>query len=218
MPPSERPIPQFIAEPPQEGLPYGRWAEALAGRFGAAFGDIKSDDDLGELGEVRWFPDRSWEGRTYFPASATTSTGYEVFGYVSFSREHEGAEATAFYAIADYTDETAEANPDWELDLSDEELGPWRGPEGRRGVVTLVWGVSLVPHGAVATTPLAVRATPHTSAMSPRLPCGPRQLVSSRSERSSTHSGLASAVSSVQSAVASNPVASAPSCSRSNET
>ena len=159
MPPSERPIPQFIAEPPQEGLPYGRWAEALAGRFGAAFGDIKSDDDLGELGEVRWFPDRSWEGRTYFPASATTSAGYEVFGYVSFTREHEGAEATGFYAIADYTDETAEANPDWELDLSDEELGPWRGPEGRRGVVTLVWGVSLVPHGAVATTELGPTTT-----------------------------------------------------------
>ena len=159
MPPSERPIPQFIAEPPQEGLPYGRWAEALAGRFGAAFGDLKSDDDLGELGEVRWFPDRSWEGRTYFPASATTSAGYEVFGYVSFTREHEGAEATGFYAIADYTDETAEANPDWELDLSDEELGPWRGPEGRRGVVTLVWGVSLVPHGAVATTELGPTTT-----------------------------------------------------------
>ena len=159
MPPSERPIPQFIAEPPQEGLPYGRWAEALAGRFGAAFGDIKSDDDLGELGEVRWFPDRSWEGRTYFPASATTSAGYEVFGYVSFTREHEGAEATGFYAIADYTDETAEANPDWELDLSDEELVPWRGPEGRRGVVTLVWGVSLVPHGAVATTELGPTTT-----------------------------------------------------------
>jgi hypothetical protein len=159
VPPSERPIPQFIAEPPQEGLPYGRWAETLAGRFGAAFGDIKSDDDLGELGEVRWFPDRSWEGRTYFPASATTSAGYEVFGYVSFTREHEGAEATGFYAIADYTDETAEANPDWELDLSDEELGPWRGPEGRRGVVTLVWGVSLVPHGAVATTELGPTTT-----------------------------------------------------------
>jgi hypothetical protein len=159
VPPSERPIPQFIAEPPQEALPYGRWAEALAARFGAAFGDVRSDADLGELGEVRWYPDRSWEGRTYFPASATTTTGYEVFGYVSFTREHEGAEATDFYAVADYTDETAEANPDWKLDLSDEEIGPWRGPEGRRGVVTLVWGVSLVPHGAVATTELGPTTT-----------------------------------------------------------
>jgi hypothetical protein len=159
VPPSERPIPQFIAEPPQEALPYGRWAEALEARFRAAFGDIHSDADLGELGDARWYPDRSWEGRTYFPVSATTTTGYEVFGYVSFTREHEGAEATHFYAIADYTDETAEANPDWKLDLSDEEIGPWRGPEGRRGVVTLVWGVALVPHGAVATTELGPTTT-----------------------------------------------------------
>ena len=159
MPPAERPIPSYIAEPPQEALPYGRWAEALAERFRAAFGDISSNEDLGEVRDVRWFPDRSWEGRTYIPASATTTTGFEAFGYVSFSREHEGAEATEFYAVADYTDETAEANPDWSLDLSDEELGPWRGPEGRRGVITLVWGVALVPHGAVATTELGPTTT-----------------------------------------------------------
>jgi len=159
VPPSERPIPQFIAEPPQEALPYGRWAEALEARFHAAVGDIRSEDDLGDLTEVRWYPDRSWEGRTYFPASAMTTPGYEGFGYVSFTREHEGAEATGFYAVADYTDETAEANPDWKVDLSDEELGPWRGPEGRRGVVTLVWGAALVPHGAVATAELGPSTT-----------------------------------------------------------
>jgi hypothetical protein len=159
VPPAERPIPSYIAEPPQEALPYGRWAEALAERFRAACGDISSNEDLGEIGEVRWFPDRSWEGRTYIPASATTTTGFEVFGYVSFSREHEGAEATEFYAVADYTDETAEANPDWSLDLSDEELGAWRGPEGRRGEITLVWGIALVPNGAVATTELGPTTT-----------------------------------------------------------
>jgi hypothetical protein len=159
VPPAERPIPSYIAEPPQEALPYGRWGEALADRFRAAFGEISSDEDLGAVGDVRWFPDRSWEGRTYIPASATTTTGFEVFGYVSFSREHEGAEATEFYAVADYTDETAEANPDWSLDLSDQELGHWRGPEGRRGEITLVWGIALVPHGAVATTELGPTTT-----------------------------------------------------------
>ena len=159
MPPSERPIPSCIAEPPQEALPYGRWSEALAKHFREACGGIGSDEDLGEVGDVRWFPDRTFWGRTYIPASATTSTGYEVFGYVSFTREHEGAEASGFYAVADYTDETAEANPDWKLDLSDEEIGPWRGPEGRRGVVTLVWGVALVPHGAVATAELGPTTT-----------------------------------------------------------
>ena len=159
MPPSERPIPAYIAEPPQEALPYGRWAEALTGHFRAACEAIDADEDLGEIGEPRWFPDRSWSGRTYLPVSAATSTGFEVFGYVSFSREHEGAEARDFEAIADYTDETAEANPEWTLDLSDQELEPWRGPDGRRGEVTLVWGVALVPHGAVATTELGPTTT-----------------------------------------------------------
>jgi hypothetical protein len=159
VPPSERPLPSYAAEPPQEALPYGRWADALAERFRDAFATIESDEDLGDVGDVRWFPDRTWSGRTYIPASATSSTGYEVFGYVSFTREHEGAEAAEFYSVADYTDETAEANPDWTLDLSDEELGPWRGSHGRRGDVTLVWGVALVPNGAVATSELGPTTT-----------------------------------------------------------
>ncbi len=159
MPPSERPIPAFIAEPPQEALPNGRWAEALAEHFRAACQDIESDEDLGEVGQVRWFPDRTWGGRTYVPASATTSTGFELFGFVSFTREHEGAEATGFEAIADYTDETAEANPDWTLDLSDQEIGHWRGPQGRRGEITLVWGVALEHKGLVVTAELGPTTT-----------------------------------------------------------
>ena len=154
MPPDERPIPRFIAEPPQEALPYGRWAEALAERFVAACGRIESDEDLGEPGEVSWFPDRTFAGRTYVPASAPTTNGYELFGYVSFEREHEGAEAPAFQAVADWTDETAEANPDWVLDLSDRELATWRGPQGRRAEITLVWGVTLTQNGVVATAEL----------------------------------------------------------------
>ncbi len=148
-----------MAEPPQEALPYGRWADALAERFREACAAIAADEEIGEVQDVRWFPDRTWSGRTYIPASASTSTGYEVFGYVSFTREHEGAEAADFHAVADYTDETAEANPDWTLDLSDEELGAWRGPQGRRGDVTLVWGVALVPNGAVATAELGPTTT-----------------------------------------------------------
>lgn len=159
MPPSTRPIPRFTAEHPNEALPYGRWAEALAERFLEACADIEAEDDVGAPGEVTWFPDRTFAGRTYLPATASTENGYEVFGYVSFTREHEGAEATDFLAHADYTDETAEANPDWALDLSDEVIGTWRGPEGRRGEVALVWGVALVPNGAVATAELGPTST-----------------------------------------------------------
>lgn len=159
MPPDERPIPRFIAEPPQEGLPYGRWADALAERFLDAARSIDAEDDLGDPGEVVWFPERSWGGRTYVPATAATSGGYEVFGYVSYAREHEGAEAGAFRVVADFTDETAEANPDWKLDLSDWEIGHWRGPQGRRGEITLVWGVALEHRGLVVTSELGPTTT-----------------------------------------------------------
>ena len=109
MPPDERPIPRFIAEPPQEALPYGRWAETLAVHFREACRRIETEEDLGDPGDVTWFPDRTWGGRTYMPATAPTSNGYELFGYVSFTREHEGAQAEDFAALADWTDETAEA-------------------------------------------------------------------------------------------------------------
>ncbi|MEA2459786.1 MAG: hypothetical protein QOC95_2758 [Thermoleophilaceae bacterium] len=159
MPPDERPIPRFTAEPPQEALPYGRWAETLAAHFRAACARIETEEDLGEPGDVSWFPDRTWGGRTYLPATAPTSNGFELFGYVSFTREHEGAEATDFAALADWTDETAEANPDWKLDLSDQELATWRGPQARRGEITLVWGVALTANGVVATSELGPTTT-----------------------------------------------------------
>ena len=159
MPPSERPLPMFAAEPPQEPLPYGRWGEALAEHFLRAAAAIESEQRLGEAGEIAWFPDRTWNGRTYVPATAATSEGFELFGFVSYTREHEGAQAETFDAVVDYTDETADANPDWTLDLSDQEIGHWRGGEGRRGVVTLVWGVALVANGAVATAELGPTTT-----------------------------------------------------------
>lgn len=159
MPPSERPIPMYAAEPPQEPIPYGRWEETLRERFLGAVGRIDTDEELGEAGKLIWFPERTWGGRTYVPATAPTTEGYELFGFVSYTREHGGAEATAFEATADYTDETAEAHPEWQLDLSDQEIGHWRGVESRRGVITLVWGVALTANGAVATAELGPTTT-----------------------------------------------------------
>jgi hypothetical protein len=151
VPPVPRQIPLFAAEPPQEPFPYGRWGDVLYERFAAAAET--------EIGAVSWFPDRTFAGRAYVPATAPAEAGGEVFGYVSYTREHEGAEALDFHAIADFTDETAEQNPDWTLDLSDQEIGHWRGPEGRRGLITLVWGVALVANGAVATAELGPSTT-----------------------------------------------------------
>ena len=159
MPPVDRPLPAYAAEPPQEPLPYGRWGEALGAHFLEAARGIETDETLGDPGEITWFPDRTWGGRTYVPATAPTSEGFELFGYVSYTREHEGAQAADFAAVVDYTDETAAANPDWTLDLSDQEVSHWRAADGKRGVVTLVWGVSLVPNGAVACAELGPTTT-----------------------------------------------------------
>jgi hypothetical protein len=154
MPPAQRQLPMFAAEPSQEPLPYGRWGEALGEHFAAAAPEGKQI----EAADIAWFPERTWSGRIYVPATAPADGG-EVFGYVSYTREHEGAQAADFLATADFTEETADQNPDWTLDLSDEEIGQWRGPEGRRGVITLVWGVALVPNGVVATTELGPTTT-----------------------------------------------------------
>jgi hypothetical protein len=60
-----------------------------------------------------------------------------------------------FVAWVDFTAELAEENPDWKLDLNDEVIGSWRGEEGKTADITLVWGVPLVPGGAIVTAELA---------------------------------------------------------------
>jgi hypothetical protein len=150
MPPEPRLVPRFAAEPPQEVAPYGRWADRLAEALRGALDE--------PFGEIAWFPDRTWHGRTYVPATARTTDGREVFGVVSHRVVAEG-EPDALRAVADVTDETAENNPDWELDLSDQQIGTWHGPEGRRGEVALVWGVALRPNGAIVTAELGPTTT-----------------------------------------------------------
>ncbi len=157
MPPEERFVPRFAAEPPQEDLPYGRWQERLTQEFlsGAAQLDDGEEPDLGEPGEIRWYPDRTWHGRTYVPGTVLTANGYELFGYVRFIPAAEGGEPGDFYSYVDFTEETAERNPDWELDLCDEVIGSWRGEGGAAAAMTLVWGRPLVSGGRVATAELA---------------------------------------------------------------
>jgi hypothetical protein len=155
MPPVERVVPRFAAEPPQEGLPYGRWAERLQRELHAACLELaRAQEDLGEPGEIAWYPDRTWHGRTYVPATASTSGGYEVFGYVRYVPGEQGGEPSELAAQADYTDQTAAANPQWSMDLCDEVVGRWRGPGGEEAAMTLIWGRPLVAGGAVVTAEL----------------------------------------------------------------
>jgi hypothetical protein len=156
MPPEERFVPRFAAEPPQDELPYGRWEERLRGELlGALAGLDSGGAQLGEPGDVRWYPDRSWHGRTYVPATAPTSNGYELFGYVRFIPGGEGGEPRELSAHLDFTDETAARNPDWQMDLCDEVIGSWRGHGRAVAAMTLVWGHPLLAGGRVATAELA---------------------------------------------------------------
>jgi hypothetical protein len=161
MPPVERFVCRFAAEPPQESLPHGSWAQTLQAEFLAACLRIDAEgQDLGEARELRWFPDRSWNGRTYVPVTARTTTDLELFGYVSFvpgDRDAEGVESepSDFVSRADFTEETAERNPDWKIDVCEEVIGTWRGEGGRSADMTLVWGVPLLSRTVVATAELA---------------------------------------------------------------
>ena len=66
MAPSDRFVTRFAAEPPQEGLPYGRWADRLRHEFLGACLGVETDDgeDLGTPGDIVWFPpgEKHWHG------------------------------------------------------------------------------------------------------------------------------------------------------------
>jgi hypothetical protein len=159
MPPTDRFVISFAAEPPQQSLPYGRWADELREHFVAACQDIDAgDEEIGEPGDIRWFPDRTFSGRTYVPAVARTDAGYELFGFVSYVDPGDDAEPDHFEARADFTGDVAEANPDWQLDLNEMVLGTWRGEAGQGAEMTLVWGMPLMPGGALVTAELADHA------------------------------------------------------------
>lgn len=155
MPPEERFLPRFAAEPPQEDLPYGRWEEHLRDELLKAAAALDRRGEVGEPGAIVWYPDRSWHGRTYVPATAPTSTGYELFGYVRFLPAGDGREPSDFSAQVDFTDETAERNPEWQMDLCEEVIGAWRGHLGAVAAMTLVWGHPLISGGRIATAELA---------------------------------------------------------------
>jgi hypothetical protein len=156
MPPEDRFICRFAAEPSQEPLASGRWAENLQAEFlGAALRIDTEGAELGDPGELRWFPDRSWAGRTFVPVTSRTANGLDLFGYVSYVPGESGDQPSDFYSWADFTDETSERNPDWQMDLCEEVIGGWRGENGEVAAMTLVWGVPMVRGGAIATAELA---------------------------------------------------------------
>jgi hypothetical protein len=154
MPPNPRPIPRFIADSTQEGIPHGRFAERLITAFREAvegIEDLPAGATLPE--ELDWFPERAWGGRIWVPCSARSESEegtLELYGHVSYVQP-PGSDPGDFQAKAEFTDILAEDNQDWHIDLNDDVIGRWRGEDGRAGAVTLVWGRPLV-RGAVAAT------------------------------------------------------------------
>ena len=156
MPPNNRPIPSFIADNSQDGIPYGRFAdEILAKHFSDAVAKVEDlPDGFAMPGELDWFPERTWGGRVWFPvtAHAESSDGpIELFGHVSHELVEGEGQPSDFRATADFTNVLAAENPDWKIDLNDDVIGRWRGENDRAGSVTLSWGRPLVS-GAVAAT------------------------------------------------------------------
>ena len=162
MPPVRRPFPRFIADASQEKGPSGRWGERLAEAFA-----VECEGLAAEAGStldpesLRWFPDRTWGGRTYVPVTGRAaeqtegedgeSVVNEYYGWVSFVLTDEEQGPGEIAAKADFTDVTADDNPDWKIDLNDDVIGTWTTDGGRGGEVTLIWGLPMV-RGAVAVT------------------------------------------------------------------
>ena len=162
MPPTRKPFPRFIADAAQETAPYGRFEERLKSEFAGACEPLVAEAGSGvDLDSVRWFPDRTWSGRVYVPVTAraaeatTDSDGESVlaefYGWVSYVPGEGEDEPSDWSARADFTDVTAEDNPDWKIDINDDVVGAWRTDGARGGEVTLIWGLPLV-RGAVAAT------------------------------------------------------------------
>jgi hypothetical protein len=112
--PNPRPIPRFIADTTQEGIPHGRFAERLREEFAKACEALEDLPAGAEVpAEVDWFPERAWGGRVWVPCSARTESEegrLELFGHVSYVQPPEG-EPRYFATKADFTDVPAEDNP-----------------------------------------------------------------------------------------------------------
>jgi hypothetical protein len=166
-PPIARPFPRFIADAPQEKAPYGRWAERLGQQFSQACEPLAGEAGAPlDLDTLRWFPERGWGGRLYVPVTGRAQSAggdadsgegempsVEYFGHVSFERP-EDSEPHDLRGKADFTDVTADDNPDWRIDLNDDVISAWRADGGRGGDITLIWGLPLVRGAAAATAEL----------------------------------------------------------------
>ena len=162
MPPTKRPFPRFIADASQDSSPTGGGEERLLGEFAAACEPLAAEAGSALDPEtVRRSPDRAWGGRGRTGCRAgppsprrggrRPGAGRVLRLGLSTSRGRRRRAAADLHARADFTDVTAEDNPDRRIDINDDVIGSWRTDGRRGGDVTLIWGLPLV-RGAVAAT------------------------------------------------------------------
>ena len=121
MPPDDRFVCRFAAEPPQERAADRRWADDAAGRVPRR---LPADRHRGR-GARRGrrahagSPTAPGAGRTYVPVTARTTTGLELFGYVSFvpgdpDDERRRAEPSTSRRRRLHRRDAPSDNPDWQ--------------------------------------------------------------------------------------------------------
>ena len=87
---------------------------------------------------------------------AAPRNGFELFGYVSYAPAARTTSRRTSTRPPTSPAETAEANPDWRIDLCDEVIGTWRGEQGKRGGDDARLGrARWSTRGAIATAELA---------------------------------------------------------------
>ena len=157
MPPEERFVPRFAAEPPQEELPYGRWAGAAARGVpdGVASGWTPSRRTSASRARSSGIRIAAGTGAPTCPATSLTSGGYELFGYVRFLPAGEDGSRATSRRTSTSPRRPPSATPTGSMDLCDEVIGAWRGHSGAVASMTLVWGRPLLSGGRVVTAELA---------------------------------------------------------------
>ena len=156
MPPTDRFVISFAAEPPQEPLPVrplGRHARRPLPRR-VARDRHRGRGHRRDRQRDRVVPGPHLRRAHVHPRGGADDRRLRAVR-VRVVHARASRDRASSTASADFTAELAESNPDWKLDLNDDVIGTWRGEQGNTADMTLVWGVPLVPGGAVVTAELA---------------------------------------------------------------
>ena len=108
--------------------PLGRDAAGRVPRRAACASTARTTSSA-RPGEIAWFPDRTWHGRTYVPATARTSHRPRALRLRLASRRRRDGEPADFHAVADVTERDRRGQPG----LADRPLRRGRRRLARRG-------------------------------------------------------------------------------------